>query len=76
MRFLLITTRTYYDEYTKEKLEKLGFEFYFGGDSGRGEFVMTDRQVFIEFESLQQLVDFTTYWGEITINEDVIKIDA
>lgn len=75
MRFLLVTTGTFYQKEQKTKLETLGFEF---SDYDNGiiihQFKKTNKEIFIEMDSLQELVDFSNKWGQIIINGDVIEI--
>jgi hypothetical protein len=77
MRFLLVTTGRHYGENQKIELESLGFEFHLNDRlryTGRPYTMDKDKQVFIEMESLQELVDFSDKWGQIIVNNNEIEI--
>ena len=72
MRFKLTTSGYFYDKKDyRNKLKALGFEFE---PSDHRCFRITDKDVFVDFETLQKLIDFSSEWGEIIVCGDQIEI--
>lgn len=70
MKFVLSTYKGFYeDDEEIEKLKELGFEFY---DPQRPEGFTRNIEIrkcpTVEFESLEELVDFAKKYGEISID--------
>jgi len=67
MRFDLDTSGLYYNEEEKNKLEKLGFKFDEPERAGAGYRKLGDRELHIDFSSLDELVNFIKEHGNIVI---------
>ena len=71
MKFRLDTACDSYNIDGVEDLKVLGFEF----ELINGSYLhKLDTEVFINFKSLQELVEFTEKWGSLIFNEDSITI--
>lgn len=71
MRFNLSTVGYSYDVKDKEMLEGLGFKF----NESNSEWQKDEKvDVFIEIETIEQLVAFTDKVGDIILNKDGIII--
>ena len=70
MKFELITTESVYNEDEIEELKPLGFEFNFKN----GGYWKTNKEVSIEINSIDELMDFIKQYGRIVIEDNTIEI--
>ena len=70
MKLELTTTESLYNDNEIEKLKPLGFEFNFKN----GGYWKTHKEVFIEINSIDELMDFIKKYGRIVIEDNVIEI--
>jgi hypothetical protein len=66
MRFNLDTSGLYYKEEEKDKLEKLGFKFT-GPKRANAAYRKSPTELYIDFNSLDELVKFIKEHGSIVI---------
>lgn len=79
MKFRLITAGTYYSKKQAEGLMKLGFVFEPVNESQfkklhNPSFRMVESNVFIEINTLEELLAFSDEWGSLIIDQDTIQI--
>ena len=68
MRFNIETSGNIYSDKDKQRLEKLGFGFTRCIDE-KYWLIDDERKVFIEINSLEELIKFQEEWGEIIIRD-------
>ena len=75
MKFKLYSGRVFFDEFTAEVMKKLGFEFEKVERTGwyADECYLIKGHPEIEFNTLEELVEFSKNWGDIKIyNHDLV----
>ena len=70
MKFKLKTTRVAYRENQIDDLKSIGFQFERRNDDDFR--IVNDPE--IEFNSVEEIVEFSKDWGELIIDEDVLEI--
>jgi len=79
MKFRLSVTKYFYMKDEKEKLEKLGFKFksYPPPEIGSGfqyDYTVIKSKIFVEINSIEELIKFSEEWGELVIHKDYLEI--
>lgn len=69
MRFKLSTTTSFPDKKYAKKLMKLGFKI-----EANPLYISGNQELFIEINTLEELMDFVKKWGKCVIYDDEIEI--
>jgi len=73
MKFKLTTTKKFYLDKDLPEYEKLGFTFgktHFSGSMSK----ISDDNATIEFNTLEELMEFVEKWKELVISKEKIEI--
>ena len=68
MRFNLDTSGSFYNEEEKSELEELGFVFDQRPEPGRAWHKSWDQEIYIDFNSLDDLIKFIKKYGQVVIS--------
>jgi len=74
MKFHLSTSGYFYKRDRIKKLEKLGFTFRNYGAKHCDDTLIICDEIDIEFNTLEELIEFTSEWGGCVIDGDSIEI--